>query len=245
MKAPSSGTLLVLLIILIGATIRIKAQTTARNINNNDATESPLDPMEFSYFTLWKYTETECEKKGINGSVITTTWIGVRNCLRKTLDVVQFNMDSLRLDLDTQQAILQKHCPNLMKATNCFEPFMKTVKSCVPESNYEIYEALKGWFSSVMEHVCRDNGTYIKYDKAKHEKCSAEMGAYIFECAALNIIDKQYEDRKSFTEEDCSMLVRVKNCLVNKLNDCSVFSMIAQLFYDHFIKITSCNQKTS
>ncbi|XP_055533938.1 uncharacterized protein LOC129723624 isoform X2 [Wyeomyia smithii] len=223
--------LTLLIIVGLSATL-VQAQTVT--------TESPLDPMEFSYLTLWKYAETECVKKGINGSEITKSWIGVRACLRTKLDVVQFNLDSLRLDLDTQSAILEKHCPKLRTATDCFDPFMETVKRCVPEGNYEIFEALQHWVADVLDYICKDNGAQIKYDKAKHEKCAREVGAYIFECAAQNIIAKEYDDRKSFNEEDCRMLVRVRDCLVNKLSDCSVFSASAQLFYDNFIHITSC-----
>ncbi|XP_058466061.1 uncharacterized protein LOC131439270 [Malaya genurostris] len=243
MKAPYLQLLLAPVVVLI-VTIVLGPSGTTSASHGEPGSDAQLDPMEFSYLSLWKYAEAECEKKGINGSEITTSWIGVRSCLRKKLDVVQFNLDALRLDLDTQQSILEKHCPNLSKATNCFGPFMKVVKSCVPEQNFEIFESLRGWFADVLAHICEDNGKNIKYDKAKHEKCANEMGAYIFECAAQNIIDKQYDDRKSFTEEDCSMLVRAKNCLVNKLNDCSVFSMVAQLFYEHFIRITSCKHNT-
>ncbi|KAL1392852.1 hypothetical protein quinque_005253 [Culex quinquefasciatus] len=206
--------------------------------DSND--ESLLDPMEFSYVNLWKYAESECEKKGINGSIITRTWINVRACLRNTLDVIQFNMDAIRLDADNQRTILAKHCPNLRKAPNCFEPFMVAVKGCVPEKNYEIFEALRGWIESVLGHVCKDDGAHIVYDRVKHEKCTNELGGYIFECAALNIINKQYDDRKALTEEDCGSLVRAKDCLLNKLSECSVFAAATQLFYDNFIRITSC-----
>lgn len=72
--------------------------------------EPQLDPLEFSYLTLWKYTLAECEKRGVNGSIITRSWIGVRRCLRTKLDVIAFNMDSMRLDVDNQQAILEKYC---------------------------------------------------------------------------------------------------------------------------------------
>lgn len=43
----------------------------------------------------------------------------------------------------------------------------------------------------------------VEYDRVKHEKCTAELGQYVFECAAQNIIDKQYSNRKSLSEEDC------------------------------------------
>ncbi|XP_062704680.1 uncharacterized protein LOC134286980 [Aedes albopictus] len=226
---------LLLSLLVAASTIGARAGTVPA------ADDAPqLDPLEFSYLTLWKYTLAECEKHGVNGSIITKSWIGVRRCLRTKLDVIAFNMDSMRLDVDNQQAILEKHCPNLMQASGCFDPFMKNVKSCVQGDNFEIFEAMRNWITDVLEHICEDNGARIKYDRVKHEKCTAELGQYVFECAAQNIIDKQYSNRKSLSGEDCSMIQRAKDCLVIKLKECSVFSAAAQLFYDNFIRITSC-----
>ncbi|XP_062552758.1 uncharacterized protein LOC134217927 [Armigeres subalbatus] len=231
MEAKFLRSLLMLLAMAIGITA--KTGEIAKD-------EPHLDPLEFSYLTLWKYTLAECEARGINGSTITSSWIGVRRCLRTKLDVIAFNMDSMRLNVDNQKAILEKHCPNLRKASSCFGPFMKNVKACVQDDNYEIFVAMRNWITGVLEHICDDNGAQIKYDRVKHEKCTTELGQYVFECAAQNIIDKQYSNRKSLSEEDCRMIERAKDCLLVKLKDCSVFSAAAQLFYDHFIRITSC-----
>ncbi|XP_055601842.1 uncharacterized protein LOC129750793 [Uranotaenia lowii] len=199
-----------------------------------------LDPMDFSYQTLWQFAKSECEKRGFNASIITRSWIDVRRCFRKSIDVVQFNTDSIRLNVDNQQAVLEKHCPNLMQATSCFGPFMITIRDCVPDENYEIFEALQQWITGVLEYICEDNGKNIVYDRVKHENCTKELNNYIFMCAMENIMRKQYDDRKSFNQEDCSMIVRTKNCLVNKLAECSVFKAAAELFYENFVKITSC-----
>lgn len=95
---------------------------------------------------------------------------------------------------------------------------MVAVKGCVPEKNYEIFEALRGWIESVLGHVCKDDGAHIVYDRVKHEKCTNELGGYIFECAALNIINKQYDDRKALTDEDCGYVDQASRSSYANLN---------------------------
>lgn len=67
----------------------------------------------------------------------------------------------------------------------------------------------------------------LEYDRLKHEKCTLELGQYIFECAALNIVDKQYSNRKSLSNEDCrfvrTLLDRQSLIVVGKLFDVFIF----------------------
>uniref|UniRef100_A0A182IKH1 Uncharacterized protein n=1 Tax=Anopheles atroparvus TaxID=41427 RepID=A0A182IKH1_ANOAO len=69
------------------------------------------DAMDFSYAQLWRYAQQQCETKGIAPSEFTNSWLAVRRCLKQTLDVVQLNEDSMRMDIDNQQVILGRHCP--------------------------------------------------------------------------------------------------------------------------------------
>ncbi|XP_065084237.1 uncharacterized protein LOC135706534 [Ochlerotatus camptorhynchus] len=158
---PISQRLLWLFVVAVVVSTTADAKVGRADSTSTEDSEPQLDPLEFSYLTLWKYTLAECDKKGVNGSIITHSWIGVRSCLRSKLDVIAFNMDSMRLDVDNQQAILEKHCPNLRHAKGCFEPFMKNVKSCVQEDDYEIFEAMRDWITGVLEHICEDNGARI------------------------------------------------------------------------------------
>lgn len=66
----------------------------------------------------------------------------------------------------------------------------------------------------------------LEYDRLKHEKCTLELGQYIFECAALNIVDKQYSNRKSLSDEDCGFVPPFDH-------DLSTYSLIIIFQHDH------------
>uniref|UniRef100_A0AAG5DAC9 Uncharacterized protein n=1 Tax=Anopheles atroparvus TaxID=41427 RepID=A0AAG5DAC9_ANOAO len=198
------------------------------------------DAMDFSYAQLWRYAQQQCETKGIAPSEFTNSWLAVRRCLKQTLDVVQLNEDSMRMDIDNQQVILGRHCPQLFEGVKCFDPFVEMVKGCVNADSFEIFQALRRWFQDILEYLCENNGANISYDKQKHDNCTGEINKYIITCAAEHIIATPQLNRKTLSEEHCSALATAKDCLLGKLKDCSVFANGARLFYENFIRITSC-----
>ncbi|XP_040155435.1 uncharacterized protein LOC120895807 [Anopheles arabiensis] len=198
------------------------------------------DALDFSYARLWRYAQQQCGTKGITSTEFTHSWLGVRRCLKNTLDVVQLNEDSMRLDIGNEEEILGRHCPKLYQGAKCFNPFMDMVKGCVSEESYEIFEALRSWFHDILEYLCENNGANVEYDKQKHDTCTREINRHIITCAAENLIATPEVNRKTLSEENCNALAIAKDCLLKKLKDCGVFANGARLFYENFIQITSC-----
>uniref|UniRef100_A0A182WJK7 Uncharacterized protein n=1 Tax=Anopheles minimus TaxID=112268 RepID=A0A182WJK7_9DIPT len=215
------------------------AVVTAVHAEESSNVDAP-DALDFSYTRLWSYAQQQCDLKGISSATFTQSWLGVRRCLRNTLDVVRLNEDSMRLDLGNQEEILSRHCPNLFEGVKCFNPFMDMVKGCVNAESYEIFQALHNWFHDILEYLCENNGVHIEYDKEKHDICTREINKYIITCAAEHLIATPEVNRKTLTEENCNALATAKDCLLGKLKNCGVFANGARLFYENFIQITSC-----
>uniref|UniRef100_A0A182QCY9 Secreted protein n=1 Tax=Anopheles farauti TaxID=69004 RepID=A0A182QCY9_9DIPT len=212
---------------------------SAAGVEQPSQVDAP-DALDFSYGQLWRYAQQQCSTKGITPTEFTHSWLAVRRCLKNTLDVVQLNEDSMRLDVGNQRDILSRHCPKLFEAVKCFDPFMDMVKGCVSAESYEIFQALRSWFEDILNYLCEDNGANIVYDKEKHDSCTREINRHIITCAAENLIATPELNRKALSEESCSALATAKDCLLGKLKECDVFANGARLFYENFIQITSC-----
>ncbi|XP_049542761.1 uncharacterized protein LOC125955665 [Anopheles darlingi] len=210
------------------------------------ATVEPPEPLDFSYTRLWKYAQQQCDLKGITQTEFTNSWLTVRRCLKDTLDVVQLNEDSMRMDASNQEVILTRHCPKLYEGVKCFDPFVELVRTCVDEESFEIFSSLRAWFRDILDFLCESNGTNFVYDKKKHDACTRDLNVHLITCAAenMNFIITPQLNRRNLSEEFCNMLTKAKDCLLGKLKPCDVFANGARLFYKNFIQITSCKATT-
>uniref|UniRef100_A0A2M4BY19 Putative secreted protein n=1 Tax=Anopheles marajoara TaxID=58244 RepID=A0A2M4BY19_9DIPT len=143
-------------------------------------------------------------------------------------DTENFKIDYGLLTNATREAFFSKYCPKGRTLASCLAGSLKVMQPCVEVAAFEMGDVLLRTIPQALDLACHNDGEIVfKLKDEQRKECMAQKADEISTCFNMLGNTGQYViDFTELTQEQCSALTNVRQCMKDILKSCDLADIV-------------------
>uniref|UniRef100_A0A2M4BX87 Putative secreted protein n=1 Tax=Anopheles marajoara TaxID=58244 RepID=A0A2M4BX87_9DIPT len=143
-------------------------------------------------------------------------------------DTEKFKIDYGLLTNATRGAFFSKYCPKGRTLVSCLSGSLMGMKPCAKVAAYKMADVLLHSIPEALELACHNDGEIVfKLKDERRQECRVQKADEISTCFnMLGNTPKRVFDVTELTQEQCSALTTVRQCMKDILESCDLAEIV-------------------